>query len=379
MLTLNDSDAEREFRGEIREWIASSFPTELGWRGDQKSLIEVDRVLASANLLAVGWPTGYGGRELTPSLDAILFEELSSIGVLRHLAPSHQGVNNLGPAIIAHGNEEQKEYHLGSILRVENIWCQGFSEPDAGSDLASVRTVARLIDGGFSLDGAKIWTSNARWANWIYVLARTGSTEERHRGLSFFLVPMESPGIDVRPIVDITGQADFCEVRLDDVRVPANALVAGVGDGWKVAMTVLAAERLSGRYRYGLISRELTALTTTLSSHMSVDDDRWIKVVTDIGRMAADIQGIYGISMRVDSMRQAEKDTAKLSSVNKLWWPAVHQRLAELGLRLLPEVGAEPDEFYRIWLESRAESIYGGSAQIQRNLIAERHLGMPKN
>jgi len=379
MLTLRDSPSQAAFRRSIRAWAGEHLPERLCWSTDRGRLLALDRLLSQHGLLAPGWPAEYGGRGLAPDLEFILNQELGQAGVQRAMAPSHQGVNNLGPALIRHGTAAQKRRYLPAILAADELWCQGFSETEAGSDLASVRMTARPDGGDFVVDGAKIWTSGAEHAHWIYLLVRTGTRQDRHRGLSFLVAPMTSPGIAVQPIEQITGGSDFCQVTFDGVRVPRQNLIGPAGQGWRVAMTLLSAERLSGRHRYGRFRRELAMLAGSLAG-ASPDDGAPIQPdgLRDLGRLVADIEGMAALARRIESVRAAGRDPGALPSVNKLWWPAAHQRMAETGLLRPVGRGADPGHWYRQWLATRPESIYGGAAQIQRNIIAERFLGLPR-
>lgn len=379
MLTLEDSPQEAEFRREIRAWAHAHLPAELCWREDHEALIAVDRILSDAGLLAPGWPARYGGRGLPAGLVSVLTSELESLGVQRAKSPSHQGINNFGPTLIKHGTSEQKQRYLPQILAVSELWCQGFSETEAGSDLASVRSTARADGADFVVNGAKVWTSGASQADWIYLLVRTGSRAERHRGLSFLVAPMTSAGIAVQPIEQIVGGSDFCQVVLDDVRVPRANLIGSEGQGWAVAMTLLSAERLSGRHRYGSFRRELDLLARLLADAAGGD---WHAIssdgLRDLGRLVADIEGMGALARRAESRHAAGADPGVLPSASKLWWPAAHQRLAEAGLFHSAGAGADTSYWYRLWLAARPESIYGGAAQVQRNIIAERFLDLPR-
>jgi alkylation response protein AidB-like acyl-CoA dehydrogenase len=377
VLTLQESEEEAAFRTEIARWAKDHLAEELRWCDDFDRLLTVDKLLSEAGLIGIGWPRQYGGREASPLIEAVMTDELGKVGVRRSRAPSHQGTNTIGPTLMVHGTPEQRGRFLPEIIGVREIWCQGFSEPDAGSDLASVRTTARPDGDVFIVNGSKIWTSWAQRADWIFALVRTGTVEERHKGLSFLLIPMTTPGIEVRPIQQITGASEFCEVFFTDVHVDASGLVGQVGEGWRVAMTLLSSERLSGRYRYSMFRRELERLARLYGSQERGRDraDPWI---VELGKVSALLDGIQAISLRVDSMRAAGRDPGMLASVNKLWWPVAHQRLTELGLRMSSALGENPDYWYLAWLDARPESIYGGSAQIQRNILSERHLGMPR-
>jgi alkylation response protein AidB-like acyl-CoA dehydrogenase len=376
VLTLEDSPEEAVFRAEVQAWTAL-LPEGLKGASRFEDLQAVDALLGQAGLLGISWPVEYGGRAAPPSHEAVLTEELGAVGIRRAVAPAHQGVNNLGPALVIHGSDAQKQRHLPAILAAREVWCQGFSEPDAGSDLANVRTTAQRDGDRFIVQGSKLWTSGAQHADWMFLLVRTGTVAERHKGLSFLLAPMDSPGITMRPIHQITGEAEFCEVFLDEVTVDGSGLVGDVGDGWRVAMTLLSAERLSGRYRYAAFRRDGLDFAARVAAQTNgeVPDI----MLRDIGRAMADIEGMGSLALRVDSLRTAGADDRGLPSVNKLWWPAAHQRFLDLELRVSSDLGMDPTSSYLRWLDARAESIYGGSAQIQRNIIAERVLGMPRS
>ncbi|HVW42483.1 MAG TPA: acyl-CoA dehydrogenase family protein [Amycolatopsis sp.] len=373
MLTLNETEEEQRFRAQMRAWAEEHIPEHLRWREDFDSLQEIDRILAAHGLLAVSWPAEYGGRALSPTLELILTEELGRVGVQKAKSPSHSGINNLGPALIAHASPEQLAFFLPKILAMEIKWCQGFSEPEAGSDLASLRTTARLDGDHWVVNGSKIWTSGAQHANWIYALVRTGTPEQRHRGITFLVFEMGSEGITFRPIEQITGGSDFCEVFFDDVLVPKANVIGEVGGGWPVAMTLLASERLSGRHRYNSFRRQYEALAASLAGESDAHD-----LHRELGRAIAEVEGMAALGRRVESLREAGGDLGALPQVNKLWWPVAHQRLTELGWKVSTARRTDPSDWYFDWLAARPESIYGGSAQIQRNIISERFLGLPR-
>jgi alkylation response protein AidB-like acyl-CoA dehydrogenase len=378
MLTLEDSTLEREWRGTIRAWAADCLPRHLRWTRDFKELCEIDGLLSASRLLGLAWPTEFGGRALPPLLEAVVTEELASVGVRRAQSPSHAGVNMLGPTIIAMGSEEQKARFLPPIIRAEELWCQGFSEPDAGSDLANIRTRAVRDGETFIVNGSKIWTSHAETSHWMFALVRTEPREDsKHAGLSFVLFPMDAPGITVRVVRQVaTSDSEFCEVFFDDVVIDAANVIGEEGKGWAVAMTLLASERMSGRFRYAQFWEETKRLGIEMREvEGGARREHWL---AELGRSAAEIAGIEALSLRVDSMREAGVDTGFLASINKLWWPAAHQKLVELGLRASGETGADPADWYTKWLAARPESIYGGSAQVQRNILSERFLGLPR-
>jgi alkylation response protein AidB-like acyl-CoA dehydrogenase len=376
VLTVRETEEEQRYRADIAAWADTHLPLRLRWRADHESLLEIDRLLAAHDLLAPAWPAEYGGRDLSPSLQLVLDDALGQLGVQRAKAPSHQGVDNLGPTLIRHGRADQRRFFLPRILSTEHLWCQGFSEPDAGSDLASLRTSARRDGTEFVVNGSKVWTSGAEHAGWMYALVRTGTTEERHRGLTFLLLEMPTAGVTWRPIEQITGERDFCQVFFDDARVPVANVVGDIGAGWSVALTLLDFERLSGRHRLQSFRRECEALAALIAAAPA---DRQDGLVVGLGRCVAEIEGMAALAMRAESLHQAGQPPAALPSVNKLWWPLAHQRLVEFAWKTANALRLDDGTWYRAWLAARAESIYGGSRQIQRNILAERFLGLPKS
>lgn len=374
MLTLEETPAEEQFRREVRDWAEANIPEGLRWSDNHADLLAIDRILGDAGMLASGWPVEFGGRGLPPVMVAIVVEELSRVGVQPAKAPSQPGVNNLAPGLMAHATPEQLAFFLPRMLKSEILWCQGFSEPEAGSDLASLRTTARLDGIDWVVNGSKIWTSHAEHANWIYALVRTGTQEELHRGISMVVFEMSSSGVTLRPVEQITGTSEFCEVFFDNVRVPRSNVIGDVGQGWAVANTILASERLTGRYRYPGFRRQYEEIAAMLADGGSPREDE----VRDLGRAVAEIEGMAALSKRVESLMSAGQNLGVLPQVNKVWWPRAHQEMTELALRVATSRRADPSRWYELWLAARPESIYGGTAQIQRDIIAERLLGLPK-
>ena len=378
MFTLTEDETESTFRSEVRAWIGQALPKSLRPATTIDDRLAIDRLLAEAGYLGFTWPKSFGGGGARPRMAAILHEELARAGASPVGSPSHQGIDIVGPTIIHHGSEQQKKTFLPRILAVEDLWCQGFSEPDAGSDLAGVQTRAEDRSGTWVISGTKIWTSLAQRANWIYVLARTGHASARYKNLTLFLVPMTSDGIEVMPITKLTGEQDFCQVRLTDVEVRGEDVLGDVGKGWNVAMWALGTERLSGRLRYFRFRREAADLAIQLSRCR--DHPMYTSWLVEFGRRFADIEALRPLLLKTESMAEADVPVDGLPSVAKIWWPLAHQGLCELGIRLeAADVGAATDGYwYFRWLEARAESIYGGSVQIQRNILSERWLGLPR-
>lgn len=363
------------FRAEARAWLAEHAPGASDRRG-------WERTLGAAGWIGLGWREGgYGNRTATLTQQVAWAEEYA-----RSAAPArsgHIGENLLAPTLLAHGSAEQKDRFLPPIAAGAELWCQGYSEPGAGSDLAGVRTRAERAADGFRVTGQKIWTSLAHEADWCFVLARSDPESTRHRGLTFLLVPMDQPGrIEVRPIRQLTGTSDFNEVFFDGAR--AAHVVGAEGDGWRVAMSLLGFER-------GV---------STLAQQIGFAEELGRVIRAAVASGAADDpvtrERLVGLWAELRTMRWNALRTLGGSggpgapSVAKLLWAGWHQRLGEaaVGVRGAPASAGpsdwtpttpyELDEAQRLFLFSRADTIYGGSDQIQRTIIAERVLGLPR-
>jgi alkylation response protein AidB-like acyl-CoA dehydrogenase len=373
--------ALEEFRATVREWLADNlsgdFATLRGLGGPGREheaydeRIEWDRHLAAAGWTCLGWPAEYGGRAASVEERVVFHEEYA-----RAEAParvSHVGEELLGPTLIAFGTDEQRARFLPPIKRVDELWCQGYSEPGAGSDLASVSTSAELDGDEWVITGQKVWTSLAHVAQWCFAVVRTTPGSKRHAGLSYLLVPMNQPGVDVRPIEQLTGGSEFNEVFFSSARTAANLVVGEVGGGWQVAMATLGFER--GAATLGLqvgFRRELDALVQ-VARDTGVLDDPVMREKLTRARIGLDV-------MRWHAMRTIDGEGA---SVTKLVWANWHRGLGELAMEVLGAAGMVTDgstlsEWQRLFLFSRADTIYGGSNEIQRNIIAERVLGLPR-
>ncbi|RZQ63132.1 acyl-CoA dehydrogenase family protein [Amycolatopsis suaedae] len=374
---------DAEFRSEIREWLAGNLAGEfaglrgLGGPGREHEAFEErlawDRHLAAAGWSCVGWPAEHGGRGLTLEQQVIFHEEYARANAPARV--SHVGQELLGPTLIALGTDAQRRRFLPRIVAVDELWCQGYSEPDAGSDLAAVATAATLDGDEWVLRGQKVWTSLATVADWCFVLARTEPGSKRHRGLSYLLVPMRQPGVEVRPIRQLTGTSEFNEVFFDGARTAADLVVGEPGEGWAVAMATLGFERGVATLGQQVgFRRELTALTELARSNGSIDDP----VIAD--RLARAWMGLE--VMRAHAVRTLGDTAPGVAEVSKLVWANWHRDLGELAMAVcgpssLP-AGGDADEWQRLFLFSRADTIYGGSNEIQRNIIAERVLGLPR-
>lgn len=344
-----------------------------------------ERRLREAGLNGVSWPLDSGGQGRTLLEEIALLEELASANVPESL--NFIAKTMLGPTLIRHGNESQRQRFLPAILDGAHMWCQGFSEPDAGSDLANLKTKAVRSDGGWRLFGQKVWTSFASRSDWMFALVRTDREAERHAGLSFVLVDMSTPGIAVRPLRQITGDAEFNEVFFDDVHVPDENVVGQPGEGWKIAGTLLAHERGAAHFgRHIRFRRELERLIE-LGQTLELDGMPLIEASDYRDRLMA-LLGKIEI-YRLMAYRQV---TAMLAgggagegSVIKLFWNSMYQELQGTALDMLgplawmadpqrPDLARWPKRF----LYSLSRSIAGGTAEIQRNIVAERVLGLPK-
>ena len=343
-----------------------------------------DRHLAEHGWTCIGWPVEHGGRGLSLMQQVIFHEEYA-----RADAPvrvNHLGEELLGPTLIAFGTAEQQARFLPRIRAVEELWCQGYSEPGAGSDLANVQTRARLEGDEWVLDGQKVWTSLAQFADWIFVLARSEPGSQRHNGLSFLLVPIKQDGIEIRGIEQLSGGAEFNEVFFTGARTAADLTVGEPGAGWAVAMGLLGFERgvstLGQQVRF---AREFEAVVAMARANGAIDDpvlrDRLAqsRVALDVMRLNA-LRGLSQLTGGEDSSAGGGA-----GSIAKLVWAGWHRRLGELAMEVagmdgLTATGAprDLDEWQRLYLFTRSDTIYGGSDEIQRNILAERVLGLPR-
>ena len=373
-----------EFRAEVREWLADNLVGEyaalkgLGGPGKEYQAFEErltwNRLLAAAGLTCLGWPVEHGGRGLTVAHRVAFYEEYAKADAPDKV--NHLGEELVGPTLIAYGTPEQQQRFLPTILDVTELWCQGYSEPGAGSDLANVATTAVLDGDHWIINGQKVWTSLAHWAQWIFVVARSEKGSKRHAGLSYLLVPLDQPGVEIRPINQLTGDSEFNEVFFTDARTDADLVVGEPGDGWRVAMGTLTFERgvstLGQQIRY---ARELSGIVDLAKANGAIDDPLIRERLT---RAWAGLQ-----TMRSYAMATMDVEQPGMDNVSKLLWANWHRDLGELAMDIkgkegLLTDGGEFDEWQRLFLFSRSDTIYGGSNEIQRNIIAERVLGLPR-
>ncbi len=387
-MDLHFTPEQLKFRDEVRAWLAENL--ERTWTEetrdpahDADSLVEVRRAwqrkLNAAGYLGMGWPPEWGGRGASAVEDAILTAELYYADA--PLIPNFLGITLLCPALIHHGTEEQRRRFIPKVLNCDEIWCQGFSEPSAGSDLASLRTRAERDGDDWRITGQKVWTTFGPWSDWIFVLART-DPEDRYGGISFFLVPIDQPGVDMRGLKQITGESEFGEVFFDGALAKGEHLVGALGEGWKIAMTVLGYERGASALQYPAeYQRQLEGLARGLGGAMERPEVR-----AKLGRLVVENEVMRANGLRTLANLEAGLPPGPESSIEKIFWSEYHQRLTDAALDLLgPQgqlhataEGARPEvDWAYQYLWSRAGTIYSGSSEIQRNIIAKRVLRMP--
>ena len=391
-MKLSFSAEDEQFRNEVAEWMANNLCGEFepirfrGGPGDEHSFVEErkawEQKLAEGGWTAIGWPKEYGGRGASIEQQVIFNEEYARAGGPGRVG--HIGETLTGPTLIAFGSDAQKAKYLPGIRAGKELWCQGYSEPSAGSDLANVKTKAHFDEaqGKWVLNGQKVWTSLAHESEFCFVIARTDPASKGQKGLGFFLVKMDQLGVTIRPIPQLTGTSEFNEVFFDDAVCDADDIVGEPGDGWKVAMGLLGFERgVSTLGQQMLFQSELDEVVRIAKRNGAADDPA-------IRQRLADAHIGLRI-MRYNSMRMMsggeDGSLQKEAMIYKLYWSSWHRNLGKLAMDVLgPEaelLEGEPYELNRLqslFLFTRADTIYGGTNQIQRNLIAERALGMPR-
>ncbi len=392
-MDLGFDEADEAFRAEARAWLTAQLdgPHAVvrgrGGPGDEHALFDErlawEHTLAEAGWTCVGWPVEHGGRGLSLHRQVIWFEEYARAGGPGRLG--HIGETLLGPTLIHFGSADQQQRFLPGIVAGTDMWAQGYSEPNAGSDLANVQTIATLEGDEWVVTGQKVWTSLAHWAQWAFVLCRSDREAPKHKGLSYLLVPLDQPGVEIRPIRQVTGSSEFNEVFFDGARTAAGNIVGAPGEGWKVANGTLAFERGAST-----LGQQLT-FTNQLDAVIDTAKRRGVIEEPVVRQRIADAWLQLRI-MRFTTLRVLSSETATLSPeamITKLYWATWHRDLGELAMDVL---GAEaldwsahdPDDLERLtplhqlFLFSRSDTIYAGSNEIQRNIISERGLGLPR-
>ncbi|MFY7834789.1 MAG: acyl-CoA dehydrogenase family protein [Novosphingobium sp.] len=386
-MKLGFSAADEAFRAECADWLQGQMAgefrdirgvTQLTTMPERRK--EWEQQLGEHRWGCIGWPEVWGGRGASLAQQVIFAEEYARAGVPGRI--NHIGVELAGPTILTFGTEEQKRRFLPDIAAGKTIFCQGFSEPNAGSDLASVRTKGRVEDGHWVVNGQKIWTSLAHISDWIFVVTRTQEGSTGPKGLSFLMMPMDQPGIDVRPIRQINGDAEFNETFFTDARCPEDSLIGAPGDGWKIAMGLLAFERgVSTLGQQMGFRNELDEIVAAAKANGRAADPviRQRIATAQIGLQLMR----YGALRMLSNTDHSRIDGAALTY--KIQWATWRRSLGELAMDVLGQAGEiapgqsyEWDVLPNLFLYSRADTIYGGTNQIQRNLIAERGLGLPR-
>ena len=393
-MDLSYTSEDLRFREATRRWLETNVP------GEEPATLEARRAwhrqLYDAGYVGMGWPVPYGGRGATPLQQAIVADEMARAGAPAPINPL--GIAIVGPTIIVHGTEAQKERYLRKILTAEELWCQLYSEPNAGSDLASLRARAESRGDHFVVNGQKIWTSGGLIADWGLLLARTDTAVPKHKGISCFLIAMRQPGVEVRPLRQITGSAQFSEVFMTDARVEKTDLVGRLGQGWEIAQTTLSYERggssLARVTRYAAAFRQLLRAVRSLrrGGRPLVEDPA---VRAKLGRIYVDLEVQRYAALRILSALEKGESPGPAASITKLSYSEFEKRYHELVQEILGPWGqamsgaaddfaevdtssGEPGTWATAFLWSRAGTIYAGSSEIQKNIIGERVLGLPK-
>ena len=390
-MDLSPTPAQEAFRAELREWLREHLPWAYGAglppRFDDLGeevvfLREWQAQLADARWVGVAWPEAYGGRGTGPAEHYIVQEELA-----RARAPElvgRIGINLAGPTLLAHGSDAQKERWLRKILSAEELWCQLFSEPGAGSDLASVATRATPVEGGWVLDGQKVWTSYAQFADWGICLARSDPDAPKHKGISYLVVDVRADGVEVRPLVQLTGEAEFNEVFLTDVFVPRENLIGPEHEGWRVANSTLSHERGTSPRQLVIHSQLLEELLRLAARSGAYDDWRLQQRLMDA---YVEVRLFQLHNWRTLSRLEKGAEPGPEGSTLKLYWSEMSKRLHDTALAVLGPAaplwkgaGDNPGDgrWQRSWLYYQAASIFAGTNEIQRNIVGERVLGLPR-
>jgi alkylation response protein AidB-like acyl-CoA dehydrogenase len=375
----------------VRAWLAAHRPAhgervphdDTSLADECACLLAWQRQLYAAGFVGLLWPRAYGGQGAPPVQQAILSEELARAGAPQLI--NRVGINNAGPTIIVHGTEAQKRRWLAPILSGDEIWCQLFSEPNAGSDLAAVRTRAEVVPGGFRVTGQKVWTSYAQFSRWAILLARTDASGPKHQGLTYFVFDMQGTGVTIRPLRQITGSTEFSEVFLDGAWVPDDAVIGRVGDGWTIAMHTLAHERGTGfAFKEQVLQRIAIEGLCQLARARGRANDPLVRQAIAAGWVDVEIMRL----MNCQTLSRLERgyEPGPESSLVKLFWASLTQRLHQLALELegpYAQLSGGPHavddgRWQQAFLWSRVGAIAGGTSEVQANIIAQRLLGLPR-
>jgi alkylation response protein AidB-like acyl-CoA dehydrogenase len=385
------SDEDERFRAELQTWLAQALP-QLGpepdredWQGRRERDTTWQRMLYDGGYAGINWPAEFGGKGASLSEQLVFYEEVTNAGA-PNVGVNFVGLLHAGPTLIAEASPSQRSRHLPAILKGEEVWCQGFSEPQAGSDLASLRTSAVRDGDDYVINGQKIWTSFAQVSDWCELLVRTDSP--KHRGITWLMLPMDTPGVEVRPLRTVLGSSEFSELYLDDVRVPVANRVGDENDGWRIAMVTFSFERGTSLVPEMVEARhmldELVVIAKTVErGGAPAWQDTGLR--REIGHAAAELDALWNLVKRTVSEAARTGVPGVGASVVKLYYSELIQRIGDLALRVLDRAALSLDDVYDgsgHFVEERlrvlALTIAAGSSQIQRNIVAERILGLPK-
>jgi alkylation response protein AidB-like acyl-CoA dehydrogenase len=393
---LRLTDQQSAFRDRLRAWLADTLPTlpakpgRDDWPARRRYDTAWQRLLFDAGYAGVDWPAEHGGLGVSPTEQLIFLEETARARA-PYVGANFVGLLHAGPTIIAEGTDEQRAHHLPRILRGDEVWCQGFSEPDAGSDLASLRTTAVRDGDDYVVNGRKVWTSHAEVADYCELLVRTDPAAPKHKGITWLILPMDTPGVRVRPLRTVVGSSEFSELILDDVRVPVTARVGAENDGWRVAMVTFSFERGTAFIGDVIESRNLIEETVAVARSVrragggTLWDDAALR--RDVGRLTAEVSGLWALIQQNVSAASAGMIPVEGASVFKLRFTESRQRIGDLAAHVLGRASLAMSDLpggpgnARI-VEDRVNTlsftIAAGTSQIQKDILAERVLGLPK-
>ena len=381
-MDLRYTDAEQQFRAELRSWLESALPALPprpamdDWPGRRVYDTQWQRMLFDAGYAGINWPKEFGGRGASPTEQLIFLEE-SERAHAPYVGVNFVGLLHAGPTLIAEATPEQQEQHLPGILKGDEVWCQGFSEPGAGSDLAALRTRALRDGDDYVVSGQKIWTSHAEVADWCELLVRTDPDAPKHRGITWLILPMDAAGIEVRPLRTIYGTAEFSEMFLDEVRVPVANRVGAENDGWRVAMVTFSFERGTAFVSEMLTTYELLDELVVVAKSGGGWGDAGIR--RELGHLAADLDALWALTRRNVSQAARTGVPGVGGSVFKLHYSEMRHRLGDLAVRLLDRGDLSfTDKQVVGMVHALSLTIAAGTSQIQRNIVGERILGLPK-
>jgi len=389
-MNLDPTPEQQRFVKELRGWLVEhitwTYGASLARAEDLAQRVEEgrrwQRTLAEGRYVAVAWPEEHGGRGLGPVEHFLVQQELASAGAPELVG--RLGLNLAGPTLLAHGTPEQRNRWLGPIIRGDELWCQLFSEPEAGSDLASLRTTASRVEGGWRLNGQKVWNSYAQFADWAICLARTDPDAPKHAGISYFVVDMHQPGVECRPLVQITGESEFNQVFLSDVFVPDDQLIGDVNRGWQIASTTLGYERAVNPRQQVTHSQLLNDIWSLADESGMLEDP---ETARDLAQAFIEIRIFQLHDLRTLTRLAKGAEPGPQGSVSKLWWSEMSQRFHRTVMEVIGDAaplwhgaGSNPGDgrWQRSWLYYHAATIMGGTSEVQRNILAERVLRLPR-